>query len=114
MGNVNSIKGPDSRARIQAAIDTVAAMKPGADGFRGTVFLKKGDYYLNGGLIMKSGVVLRGEGQRGWGSMLIFRNPKKPAITIGSCWCINPLMTPLRLRRSPSGRTRAAACAPAR
>lgn len=77
-------RGPDSRERIQEALDTVAAMEPGKDGFRGAVFLSKGTYYVNGGLSLKSGVVLRGEGERGFGTILIVRNPGKTAISMGT------------------------------
>lgn len=76
--------GPDSRERIQAALDRTAALEPDANGFRGTVFLSKGTYYINGGLQVASGVVLRGEGQRGFGSILIFQNPQGTGITLGS------------------------------
>ena len=82
-GTMASPKGPDSRDRIQAALDWVAEAEPGEDGFRGAVFLSKGTYYVNGGLVVRSGVVLRGEGQRGFGTILIFRNPKKAGITMG-------------------------------
>jgi hypothetical protein len=53
----------DDRERIQAAIDEVSAMKPGRDGFRGAVLLKKGGYKIKGTIkIDSSGIVLRGEG----------------------------------------------------
>lgn len=76
--------GPDSRERIQAALDRVAAREPDENGFRGAVFLSKGTYYINGGLSLKSGVVLRGEGERGFGTILIVRNPGKTAIAMGN------------------------------
>lgn len=66
--------GPDSRELIQAAIDKVAAMEPDALGSRGAVLLKKGTYYLNGGLVVRSGVVLRGEGDGEDGTVLILRS----------------------------------------
>jgi hypothetical protein len=77
-------QGPDSREQIQAALDRVAALEPNENGFRGAVFLSKGTYYVNGGLTVKSGVVLRGEGERGFGTIVIFRNPGGAAITMGS------------------------------
>ncbi len=77
-------KGPDSRVRIQAALDRVAALDPDANGFRGAVFLSKGTYYVDGGLHVKTGVVLRGAGQRDFGTNLIFRNPEGTAITMGN------------------------------
>jgi hypothetical protein len=53
----------DDTARIQAAINQVAAMPLGSDGIRGAVLLKSGSYDIAGQLtINTSGVVLRGEG----------------------------------------------------
>jgi hypothetical protein len=68
--------GPDSHGRIQAAIDKVAAMEPDADGSRGAVLLKKGTYYVKGGLTVRSGVVLRGEGDGEDGTILIIQSAK--------------------------------------
>jgi hypothetical protein len=68
--------GPDSRDRIQAAIDKVAAMEPDGDGVRGAVLLKRGTYYLTGSLTIRSGVVLRGEGDGEDGTILIMRSPE--------------------------------------
>jgi len=54
----------DDRDMIQNAIDQVSALTPDANGFRGTILLKKGIYRVNGSLIIStSGVILRGEGQ---------------------------------------------------
>ena len=77
-------QGPDSRQRIQAALDRVAALEPDESGFRGAVFLSKGTYYLSGSLTIKSGVVLRGKGRRNFGSILIFNHPQGVGITLGS------------------------------
>ncbi|MBI1336323.1 MAG: hypothetical protein GC164_05110 [Phycisphaera sp.] len=68
--------GPDSHDRIQTAIDQVAAMKPDVDGLRGAVLLKKGTYYINGSLNVRSGVVLRGEGDGEDGTILIMHTPE--------------------------------------
>lgn len=77
-------EGPDSFARIQAAIDEVGDMEPAANGFRGgAVLLKKGAYYLTGGLHLPAGVVLRGEGDSEDGTVLVFHNPKGTGITLG-------------------------------
>lgn len=76
--------GPDSLERIQAALDKVAAREPGLDGYKGAVLLKKGTYYLKGGLVMSSGVVLRGEGDGPDGSVLIFMNPQGTGISMGT------------------------------
>ncbi len=62
----------DNRAAIQAAIDSVSAMAPDGSGFRGAVLLLRGRYPVNGPLsITASGVVLRGEGQGGDGTVLV-------------------------------------------
>ena len=54
----------DDRARIQAAIDEVAAMSPDANGYRGAVLLGAGEYQVSATLnINASGVVLRGVGE---------------------------------------------------
>ena len=57
--------GPgDDAERIQAAIDRVSRMKPDANGHRGAVLLRKGQYQIAGTLrISAGGVVLRGEGR---------------------------------------------------
>jgi hypothetical protein len=76
-------EGPDSLPQIQKALDEVAAREPDANGFRGAVLLTKGTYYVNGGLIVKPGVVLRGEGDDANGTVLIFKNPQGAGITLG-------------------------------
>lgn len=76
--------GPDSREQIQNALDRVASRQPGEDGFRGAVLLKKGTYYVNGSLLVSSGVVLRGEGDGADGTVLIFRNPRGTGIQVGN------------------------------
>jgi hypothetical protein len=73
----------DSRERIQAALDRVAEMEPDGDGFRGAVFLSKGAYTVHGTLMVSSGVVLRGEGQRGFGTQVISHNTGGAAIVLG-------------------------------
>jgi hypothetical protein len=77
-------KGRDSREHIQRALDKVASMKPDEDGFRGALLLKKGTYYVNGNLLVRSGVVLRGEGDGPDGTVLIFRNPRGTGIQVGN------------------------------
>ncbi|MCE9613819.1 MAG: CNP1-like family protein [Lentisphaerae bacterium] len=62
----------DDRERIQQALDAVAALPLGADGFRGALLLKKGVYRVGGQLnIRTSGVVLRGEGDGTNGTVII-------------------------------------------
>jgi hypothetical protein len=74
--------GPDSRARIQAAIDKVAELPPNADGSRGAVLLKKGTHYVKGSLTIRSGVVLRGEGDGEDGTILILQSDKGGDIAV--------------------------------
>jgi hypothetical protein len=77
--------GRDSHARIQAALDKVGAKAPDADGIRGAVLLKRGTYYVTGSLFVRSGVVLRGEGDGDDGTVLICRTTEVggEAITLG-------------------------------
>ena len=61
----------DDGARIQAAINQVAAMPVGEDGLRGAVLLTRGQYEVAQTLrIQTGGVVLRGEGQYGNGTVI--------------------------------------------
>jgi hypothetical protein len=54
----------DGTARLQATIDSVSALEPDANGFRGAVLLPAGRYEVAGQLrIGASGVVLRGGGK---------------------------------------------------
>lgn len=56
------VKG-DATSRIQSALDYVASLPPGENGFRGAVLLQKGNYEVSGQLrITASGVVVRGSG----------------------------------------------------
>lgn len=53
----------DNLANIQNAIDEVAAMPIGSDGFRGAILFKAGTYSVSNTIqITTSGIVLRGEG----------------------------------------------------
>jgi hypothetical protein len=53
----------DNTAHIQAAIDSVAAMTPDANGHRGAILLRKGTYNVSGIVYINAdGIVLRGEG----------------------------------------------------
>ena len=62
----------DATARIQRAIDYVASLPTGIDGFRGAVQLQKGVYRIDGSLkITVSGVVLRGSGYGEDGTILL-------------------------------------------
>ncbi len=54
----------DQTKRIQDALDALAKMPLAADGFRGALLLKRGEYPVSGTLFIRaSGIVLRGEGQ---------------------------------------------------
>jgi len=75
----------DDTARIQAALDRVAALPLQADGLRGAVLLKRGTYRCSGILnINASGVVLRGEGGDAKGTLIIATARKQqPLVRIG-------------------------------
>ncbi len=61
----------DNTAQIQAAIDEVSARTPDANGLRGAVALKAGDYRVDGTVtIAASGVVLRGGGSTDGGTVI--------------------------------------------
>ncbi|MEM7791727.1 MAG: hypothetical protein AAF546_10025 [Verrucomicrobiota bacterium] len=65
--------GGDDTARIQAAIDSVAAMPLGAEGFRGAILLKAGSYDVSETLWIRTrGIVIRGEGQHTAGTVIRF------------------------------------------
>ncbi|SDM09384.1 hypothetical protein SAMN05421823_110143 [Catalinimonas alkaloidigena] len=69
---VVSPQAGDATARIQAALDYVAALRPGPDGIRGAVLLEKGRYEVQGALRMDaSGVVLRGSGMGEDGTVVV-------------------------------------------
>lgn len=53
----------DNSARIQRAVDYVASLPEGKDGFRGSILLGKGEFQLSQPIrISASGIVLRGSG----------------------------------------------------
>jgi hypothetical protein len=61
----------DAGATIQAAIDLVSKLPQDANGFRGAVLLKAGEYRIGGHVtISTSGVILRGEGTGPTGTVL--------------------------------------------
>jgi len=68
---ISPVKG-DAGNTIQEAIDQVSALPVGADGFRGAILLKKGDYSIAGTLnINADGIVIKGEGNTAQGTRLI-------------------------------------------
>lgn len=63
--------GGDDTAAIQSAIDTVSALTPDKNGFRGTVLLGPGSFTVSAPLkIQASGVVLAGSGSGANGSVI--------------------------------------------
>jgi len=62
----------ESQSIIQQAIDEVADLPLNDHGIRGAILLKKGIYMIPGSLkIVKSGIILRGEGNNENGTILI-------------------------------------------
>jgi hypothetical protein len=74
----------DNTARIQAALDYVAALPADEHGLRGAVLLTKGRHQIDGRLsITSGGVVLRGQGQAADGTVLVARGiDRRPLIRI--------------------------------
>lgn len=73
--------GGRDREVIQAALDQVAALPVGAEGFRGAVLLRPGRYAIEGTLrISASGVVLRGSGEGDGGTMLVATGGRRDAL----------------------------------
>ncbi len=71
----------DDGARIQAAVDFVASRKPDAHGGRGAVQLGAGRYEIAGQLkISAGGVVLRGAGAGGEGTVLVATGTDRRAL----------------------------------
>lgn len=69
----------DNTAHIQAAIDKVSALPLDANGFRGAVLLRAGEYRMALPVnIRASGVVLRGEGMGDTGTILIGTGTGRP------------------------------------
>jgi hypothetical protein len=66
----------DNSARIQATLDQVSSLAPGADGLRGAVVLEPGTSEVAGVLkIGASGVVLRGSGSAEGGTIVRMTGP---------------------------------------
>ncbi|EOR93538.1 : hypothetical protein [Arcticibacter svalbardensis MN12-7] len=62
----------DNSAMLQNAINEVAKLPLNSEGFRGTLFLKKGIYKIQGALnINTDGIVIKGEGDNEDGTILI-------------------------------------------
>lgn len=88
-------KPGDNSARIQKAIDHVASLPAGKDGFRGSVLLGKGEFAISVPLrISASGIVLRGSGEGvttliktgvDRGSLIYIEGVYNPVITDSLC-----------------------------
>ncbi|MCC7491388.1 MAG: hypothetical protein IT204_03530 [Fimbriimonadaceae bacterium] len=62
----------DATARLQAALDELAARPPAADGWRGALLLRRGRYEISGQLHLRAGgCVLRGEGSGADGTVVV-------------------------------------------
>lgn len=73
--------GGDDTGRIQAAIDQVAELPLGEDGFRGAVLLAPGEFRIAGQLrIGEPGVVLRGSGAGDGGTTLVATGTDRRAV----------------------------------
>lgn len=77
----------DDTPLVQAAIDRVAALPSGRDGFRGAVLLKRGVYRIAKPLLIRaSGIVLRGEGtDPESGTVLLATSPRKYTVVEVGC-----------------------------
>ncbi len=75
--------GQDDTVRIQNAINSIAAMPVGANGFRGVLMLNAGVYYITNPItIGTSGIVIRGAGSGTSGTILRRTTDNEDAITI--------------------------------
>lgn len=71
ISTLTPVSGVDNTAAINSAITAAASVTPDANGFRGVVLLKKGNYLVNGTINLNvSGVIVRGEGNDASGTVL--------------------------------------------
>ena len=71
ISTLNPVAGVDNTAAINSAITAAASVAPDANGFRGVILLKKGNYQINGTINLNvSGVIVRGEGNDAAGTVL--------------------------------------------
>ncbi|HTC76681.1 MAG TPA: hypothetical protein VK684_13960, partial [Edaphobacter sp.] len=77
--------GGDDTALLQSAIDHVAALPVGPDGFRGAVLLRPGRFRVQGQLHLNaSGVVLRGSGTGSNGTVIVATgNSRRTLLQVG-------------------------------
>jgi hypothetical protein len=78
--------GGDDTALIQGALDRVAALPKGADGFCGAVLLTSGHFRVTGQIHLRaSGVVLRGSGSGASGTVIVAEGiGRRPLIAAGA------------------------------
>jgi len=75
------VKEGDATQLIQSAIDYVSKLPIDTNGFRGTILLEKGTFEMNGSLLISaSGVVLRGSGSEGNGTVLIAKGTHRETL----------------------------------
>ncbi len=88
----------DNTAQIQAAIDEVSKLAPGANGFRGAVLLERGTYDVAGTLrIAANGVVLRGSGSGTAGTVLRVTGAPHRVFTVGGTGTWRPVEGAVRI-----------------
>ena len=80
-----SADGDDDGARIQDALDKLATLPLDEHGFRGALLLKNGVYRIDGSIkIRASGIVLRGEGSKRSGTVLLAAGISKRTLIVAS------------------------------
>ena len=78
--------GEDDTALLQGALDRVASMPLGKDGFRGALLLSPGRFHVKGQLHLRaSGVVMRGSGVGTSGTTIVAEGiDRRPLIEVGA------------------------------
>ncbi|HEV2483959.1 MAG TPA: DUF6298 domain-containing protein [Terracidiphilus sp.] len=78
--------GGDDTAHLQGALDRVASMPLGQDGFRGALLLSPGRFHVKGQLRLRvGGVVLRGSGENASGTVIVAEGiDRRPLIEVGA------------------------------
>jgi len=71
ISTLTPVAGADNTTAINNAIKAAASLTPDPNGFRGVILLKKGNYQINGTINLNvSGVIVRGEGNDAYGTVL--------------------------------------------
>jgi len=78
--------GGDDTDLLQGALDRVASMPLGLDGFRGALLLSPGRFHVKGQLSLRaSGVLLRGSGAGASGTVIVAEGiDRRPLIVVGA------------------------------